>query len=107
MDVAEAAEVLAQARPLARPPADAVVRVAVLREDPAVAARHDTELDRRPPSLFVAQRPVALERDPVDDPAAQPGGPRDPAVDAVRADEDAPVDLAPADRERGSVRSHR
>ena len=85
--VAEAAQVLAQPRPLARPAADAVVRVAVLREDPAVAAGDDAELDRRTPSLPGRQRPVAFERDPVDDAAAEPRGARERAVHAVGADD--------------------
>ena len=47
----EPAQVLADARPLARPAADAVVRVVGLREDPAVAAGNDADFDRREPAL--------------------------------------------------------
>ena len=60
-----------------------------LREDPAVAARDDPELDRGAPGLPVGQRPVPLERDPVEDAAAEARVARDPPVGAVGADEHA------------------
>ena len=50
-------EVVAQPRPLLHPAADAEVRVVALREDPAVAAGHDAELD--PGRALVAPRSSA------------------------------------------------
>ena len=88
---AEPTQVRAQPRAFRRPAADAVVRVPCLREDPAVAARDDPELDRGAPGLAVGQRPVPLERDPVEDAAAEARVARDPPVDAVGADEHAAV----------------
>ena len=104
---AEPLQVRAQPRPLRRPAADAVVRMIRLREDPAVAAGDDAELDRRAPRLTVRQRPVPLECDPVEDPTAEPGVARDPAVDAVCSDHHPSVHGRPADPERRSVRSDR
>ena len=104
---AQPPQVRAQPRAFGRPAADAVVRVAVLREDPAVAAGDDAELDRRPAGLVRAQRPVPFERDPVENPAAQARVPGDPAVDAVGADEHAAVHDGPADAKACSVRSDR
>ena len=104
---AEPLQVRAQPRPFRRPAADAVVRVTRLREDPAVAAGDDAELDRRAPRLTVRQRPVSLERDPVEDAAAEPGVAGDPAVDAVRSDHHPSMHCRPTDPERGSVRSDR
>ena len=69
-DVAPTAAGVRAATALGGPAADAVVGVALLREDPAVAAGHGAELDRRAPARF-RQRPVALERDPVEDAAAE------------------------------------
>ncbi len=74
------------------PPADAEVRVVALREHPAVPARHDAELDpggaRTALRGASSQRDVPLERDAANDPAAEPGAPRDDAVRAVGADEE-------------------
>ena len=83
---------LAQARALRLPPADADVHVVAFREDPRVAARHDTQVDDRPaaPALLarVAVIHVPLERDAVTPLRAQAERPgRDP-VDAVRPDHD-------------------
>ena len=103
----EAPKVRAQARPLSRPAAHAVVRVAVLREHPAVAARDDAELDCREPLPPRPERAVPLERDPVEDPAAEPGVSRDHPVRAVGADEHRRFDAHAADRQLGSVRSKR
>src|SRR5918994_7588204 len=101
----ESAEVLAQPRSLGSPTADAVVRVVCFREDPAVPAGDDAELDRRDTFLSSRQRTVPLERDPVDDPAAEPAVARDPPVDPVGADEEATAYGRAADTESGSVRS--
>ena len=104
---AEPLQVRPQPRPFGRPAADAVVRVTRLREDPAVATGDDAELDRRTARLTGRQRPVSLERDPVEDAAAESGVARDPAVDTVRPDDHPSVHGRPADPERGSVRSDR
>ena len=104
---AQALQVRAQLRAFSRPAADAVVRVAVLREHPAVAAGNDAELDRRAPRLPLGQRPVSLERDPVEDAAAETGVAGDPAVDAVGADEHPAVHGGAADAHARSVRSDR
>src|SRR5437763_6017894 len=48
---AELAQVLAQARPLALPAADADVDVVALREDPAVAAGDRAQLERGEPAV--------------------------------------------------------
>ena len=47
--LAEPPEMGAQARSLLLPAADAEVRVIALRENPAVAARDDAQLERKPP----------------------------------------------------------
>ncbi len=67
-----------------------------LREDPAVAAGDDRELDDR--RLLVGrwiervERHVPLERDAADDPVAQVEVPRDDPVRTVRADDDVRAD---------------
>src|SRR5919201_5084650 len=89
---AEAAQLLAPARPSALPASDADVDVLGLREDPAVAAGDGTELeqrtatkaragDRRVPS-------VALVGDAVAATVCEAERPRRHAVDAVGADDD-------------------
>src|SRR6266542_1558172 len=74
--VAEHAQVLTQARAFGAPATDAEVDMVALREDPAVAARHRCELEHEHPPPAVARESlvghVPLERDPVDDPAAEP-----------------------------------
>src|SRR6188474_2712713 len=87
----EAVEVVAQLRPLRRPASDAEVRMIALREHPAVAARHDPQLD---PCRLLVRRPfeaapgnVPLECDATDDAAPEPGRLRNDAVGSVGSDE--------------------
>src|SRR5205085_7239128 len=86
---ADAREVLADARPLLLPRADAHVDVVALREHPAVAAGDVGELDHRAARIALAvERVVAdvpLVRHAVDDRAAEPERLRRRAVRAVRA----------------------
>ena len=88
---AEIAEMVTQSRAFVRPAADADVHVIPFRKDPAVAARDRAELEHEhsvPAScrqLLVGK--VALERDAVDDRAAEPErASRDP-VGTVGADD--------------------
>src|SRR5207237_7080066 len=73
------------------PPADAHVHVVALREDPAVPAGDSRELEVQRPApvsrwkLVVGE--VALERDTVDDLAAQPERARGHAIRTVGADQ--------------------
>ena len=57
--------------------------------------------------LVRGERPVPLERDPVQDPLAEPRGPGDRAVDPVGADEDRGADPIAANSQLHSVRSDR
>src|SRR5262249_45760336 len=88
---AQPAQLFAKPRPLGFPAADADVDVVALREDPAVAARQDRELDHHSAAVPLARddavADVAFERDARDDVAAQPERAGGQAVRAVRADE--------------------
>ncbi len=89
-------EMRAQVGPFREPAPDPEVRVIALREHPAVATWDDAELDPGRPAigraLEHAPLDVPLERDAAHDPGAQPGRPRDDAVGAVRADDEARPD---------------
>ena len=60
----EPIEMGSKVRPLAHPPADAEVRVIALREDPAVPAGHDPELDPRGPVVARAREARSTGRSP-------------------------------------------
>ena len=96
MRLAEPAEMGAQARSLLLPAADAEVRVIALGEDPAVAARDDAQLERKPPvigrAIHLRVGHVRLERDADDAVAAEPERAGGHPVDAVRADQNVGLD---------------
>ena len=73
--LAEPPEMGPQARSLLLPAADAEIRVIALREDPAVAARDDAQLEREPPvvrrAIHLRVGHVPLERDADDAVAAE------------------------------------
>ena len=87
----KAPEVVPEGRALFSPTTDANVRVVSFREDPAVTAGYDAELDPGRPleRLRVEPSPgrVPFERDPADDLVADPDGLRDDAVRPVGSDE--------------------
>src|SRR5205809_834719 len=76
-----------------------------LREDPAVPAGHGAEFEQEPPvpraerKLFVRQ--IALERDAVDDRAAEPERTSGDPVRAVGADHRGDLDRPTVDTQRG------
>ncbi len=100
---------VAQARPLAPPAADADVDVVALREDPAVAAGDDAELGDEPARVPLRRRvvegEVPLERDAVADLLPEPERPSGRPVRAVGPDQDAGSDRRPVDAERDAVRT--
>ena len=109
--LAQPRQVLADPRPLCRPAADADVDVVALREEPAVAARYDTELDQREIAgrgrIEVSVGRVTLECDAamnVERDARETSG---GAVRAVRSDEHVRPDTVAADGRHHAVRSHR
>src|SRR5262249_26085982 len=99
--LAEELEMGTEARALAAPPADTDVDVVALREDPAVTARKSRKLEHEHPAPTVRREPlvgeVALQRDAVDDPAAEVERLRGDAVRAVCADDGIDVHAAPVD----------
>src|SRR6478735_1591619 len=92
----ETVEVPAQLRPFRQPAPHSEVRMIALREDPAVAAGNDTELDPGRPRVWDgferAPGDVPLERDSADDARAESGRPRDDTVGPVSTDEEAHTD---------------
>ena len=89
-------QVLAQARPLALPAADADVRVVALREDPAVAARHGAELEDERAARSASAGALVRRRSPrarrrARCAAPSPSGARGRAVGAVGADRRPPT----------------
>ena len=84
----------AQLRPLLPVPADADVDVVALREDPAVAAADDRDLEHHRARVALLVRVVRLERDAVDDAVGEAELLRRRAVAAVGADHDPRVELA-------------
>src|SRR6266540_2839840 len=94
--LAEATQVAAQLRSLEVPTADTEVDVVALREDPAIPARNDGELEHHPPSVAPpgdrAVAKVSLERDAVGDLAGEPEHPSGDAVRAVGTDEGSGLD---------------
>ena len=82
---------LAEARALALPAADADVDVVALREDPAVAAGDRAQLERSQPAVAVLRdgsiRDVPLKGHAVDGSLAEAEGARRRPVRAVGADE--------------------
>ncbi len=87
---------IAQPRPFLLPRPDADVDVVALREDPPVAAGDVGQLDDCAPAVPVAAkarvRDVSLQRDAVDDPAAEPERARCRSVRAVGSDDDVHLD---------------
>src|SRR5581483_9189485 len=77
--------------------ADADVDVVALREDPAVTAANDRDLEEHPAGEALLPRVVRLERDAVDDPLREAELLSRGAVAAVRADHDPRVELARVD----------
>ena len=91
----------AQARPFRPPAADPDVDVVSLREDPAVPPGHGCELEHEHPAPPVLRQPlvgqVSLERDAVDDRAAEADRLRGDPVRAVRADDRVDLDRLTVD----------
>src|SRR5262249_32918645 len=98
---AEPVQLFAKARPFGFPTADADVDVVAFREDPAVAARQDRELDPHSSAVAFgrddAVTNVALERDTRDDVSAEPERARSHAVRAVCADNRADLNCVAVD----------
>src|SRR6266540_5557029 len=92
---------LAQTRPLLAPAADADVDVVTLREDPPVAARNGGQLEHEHAAPAVGRKllvgKIPLERDAVDDAAAEVKRARSDPVRAVCADQRVDVDELPID----------
>ena len=99
---------LPQARAFAAPAADADVRVIALREDPAVAAWDDPQLDDRRPrdgvAVEIAVRDVRLESDAPNDARAEARLLRDDPVRPVGAHEHVRDDRLAVDA-RGHTRA--
>ena len=104
----QAHQVLPQAGAFAAPAADADVRVIALREDPAVAAGNDPELDHRRPgdgvAVEIAVRDVRLEGDASNDARAEARLSRDDPVCPVGAHEHVRDDRLAVDA-RGHTRA--
>ena len=109
--LAQPRQVFADPGAFSRPAPDADVDVVALREEPAVAARYDTELDQREIAgrgrIEVSVGRVTLECDAamnVERNARETSG---GAVRAVRSDEHIRPDTVAADGRHHAVRSHR
>src|SRR5262245_41600034 len=86
MLAAQLGEARPKGRPLPLPAPHADVDVVALREDPAIAAGNDAELELRDTLVAIADdlvRHVALQRDAEDIVAAELEGLADRAVDAI------------------------
>ncbi len=94
---------LAQPRGLARIAANADVQVVALREDPAVAAVDRGDLDHHRPCETRLVRHVRLERDAVENLAAELERSRCPPVAAVCPDQDPRTHLLPVHRQTAGV----
>src|SRR5262249_47972923 len=99
--LAEELEMGTETRALAPPAAGTHVDVVALREDPAVTARKGRKLEHEHSAPAVRREPlvgeVALQRDAVDDPAAEVERLRGDAIRAVCADDGIYVHAAPVD----------
>src|SRR5207302_10408000 len=84
--LARMAPLRTEPRPLLPVPADADVDVVALREDPAVAAADDSDLEHHRAGVSRIVRVVGLERDAVDDALGQSELLRGGPVTAVGAD---------------------
>ena len=100
---AQNAEVIAKTRPFGPPATDADVDVIALGEDPPVAARHSGELEHEGAAPRAEWEPlvrkIPLERDAVDDRAAEPEPLRGRPVRSVGADDRLDADAVAVDAE--------